>query len=322
VSGTAPQLSLVIPSYNRADLIGATLDSALNQRVPFAEIIVVDDGSTDHTAEVLSRYSDRVRIIHLPNGGVQHARNTGVAAVRGEYAVLCDSDDLLEPDFVAIMAPWLDAHPGFDVVYSNFVTFNEGTVHPDKFALAPRGFFDGAQTSGAFLHDIPDLYVRTVGYQPLFVSGCVIRKSAYEAMGGYDKRFNGVGGEDWEFTLRLIGERRVAVCTVPLVRVRKHDGNESASNIHTVSGCIRVLEHALAQHPYAQPYREAILDSIDARRLDVFHSAFASGAFDTANHMLQQLRRRPHDRKFRLKAFIAALPGLLRQPLWQLTQRV
>jgi glycosyltransferase involved in cell wall biosynthesis len=321
VSVTDLTLSLVIPTYNRAELIAATLDSALNQRLPFAEIIVVDDGSTDHTHQVLARYADRVRIIQLANGGVQQARNTGVAAARSPYIVLCDSDDLLEPEFVSTMAPWLAGHPDIDVVYSNFVTFNEGTVYPDKFALAPTGFFDGAQKSGAFLHDIPDLYVRTVGYQPLFVSGCVIRKSVYEGMGGYDKRFNGIGGEDWEFTLRLLGERRVAVCSTPLIRVRKHAGNESASNIHSVSGCVRVLEHALAEHPYAQPYRDAILDSIDTRRLDVFHNAFAAGAFDLANDMLRHLRRRPQDRKFQLKALIASLPGLLRKPLWQLTQR-
>jgi glycosyltransferase involved in cell wall biosynthesis len=319
--GTAPTLSLVIPSYNRADLIGATLDSALNQRLPFAEIIVVDDGSTDHTSRLLSRYADRVRIIELVNGGVQQARNVGVAAAHGTYIVLCDSDDLLETDFVATMSPWLAEHPDVDAVYSNFTTFTATTAHPDKFMLAPPGFFDGAKTSGAFLHDIPDLYGRTVSYQPLFPSGCVIRKAVYESMGGYDPQFNRVGGEDWEFTLRLLGQWRVALCKTPLVRIRKHAGNDSASNLHTVRGSIRILEHALAEHPYAQPYRAAILNSIDARRTDVFHNAFAEGAFDIANEMLYGLRSRPHDPKFRLKAFIASLPKVLRQPLWRLTQR-
>ena len=321
MSSTAPTLSLVIPTYNRASLIGATLDSALAQTLPFLEIIVVDDGSTDHTAAVLAQYAGRIRMIQLANGGVQKARNTGVAAAAGDCIVLCDSDDLLEPDYTAIIAAWLAAHPDHDAVYSNFTTFDEHGVHADKFSLAPAGFFDGARESAGFWHDIPDLYRRTLSYQPLFPSGSVIRKTLYERIGGYDVRFNGVGGEDWEFTLRLIGQARLALCMAPLVRIRKHGANDSADNIRTVSGCVYILEFALKEHPYAAPYRDAILREIDVRRLDVFDGAFARGAFDTAADMLAHLRHRPQDRKFRLKAFITGLPGLLRKPLWQLTQR-
>jgi len=321
MSGTIPTLSLVIPSYNRAALIGATLDSALRQRLPFLEIIVVDDGSTDHTAAVLAQYAGRIRVIQLANGGVQNARNTGVAAAGGDYIVLCDSDDLLEPDYSATIAGWLAAHPDYDAVYTNFVTFDERGVHADKFSLAPAGFFEGARRSDGFWHDIPDLYLRTLSYQPLFPSGSVIRKTVYQRIGGYDVRFNGVGGEDWEFTLRLIGQARMALCAAPLVRIRKHGANDSADNIRTVSGCVHILEFALREHPFAAPYRDHILDGIDERRLDVFNGAFARGAFDTAGTMLAHMRKRPQDRKFRLKALITALPGPLRKPLWQLTQR-
>jgi glycosyltransferase involved in cell wall biosynthesis len=321
VSSTAPTLSLVIPSYNRGTLIGATLDSALGQRLPFLEIIVVDDGSTDHTAEVLAPYAGKIRIIQLANGGVQKARNTGVDAASGDYVVLCDSDDLLESSFVETITAYLAAHPDCDAVYSNFVTFDERGVHADKFSLAPPGFFDGARQTDGFWHDIPDLYLRTLSYQPLFPSGSVIRKTVYQGIGGYDARFNGVGGEDWEFTLRLIGQARLALCATPLVRIRKHGGNDSADNIRTVSGCVHILEYVLEQHPFASPYRDAILHGIDERRLDVFNGAFARGAFDTAADMLGRMRRRPQDRKFRLKVLITGLPAPLRRPLWQLTQR-
>lgn len=321
MSSNAPTLSLVIPTYNRASLIGATLDSALAQRLPFLEIIVVDDGSTDDTAGVLARYAGRIQVIQLANGGVQKARNTGVAAAGGDYVVLCDSDDLFEPDYTQTISAWLARHPDYDAVYSNFVTFDERGVHADKFARAPAGFFDGARQSEGFWHDIPDLYLRTLSYQPLFPSGSVIRKTLYQRIGGYDVRFNGVGAEDWEFTLRLIGQARLALCAAPLVRIRKHGANDSGDNIRTVSGCVQILEFALKEHPCAAPYREAILREIDVRRLDVFDGAFARGAFDTASEMLARMRRRPQDRKFRLKAFITGLPGLLRKPLWQLTQR-
>jgi glycosyltransferase involved in cell wall biosynthesis len=321
MSSNAPTLSLVIPTYNRAPLIGATLDSALAQRLPFLEIIVVDDGSTDDTARVLAQYTGKIRVIRLANGGVQKARNTGVEAAGGDYVVLIDSDDLFEPDYTQTIAAWLARHPDHDAVYTNFTTFDERGAHADKFSLAPAGFFDGAQQSDGFWVDIPDLYLRTLSYQPLFPSGSVIRKTLYQRIGGYDVRFNGVGAEDWEFTLRLIGQARLALCATPLVRVRKHATNDSGDNIRTVSGCVHILEFALDEHPYAAPYREAILREIDVRRLDVFDGAFARGAFDTAGDMLARMRRRPQDRKFRLKAFITGLPGALRKPLWQLTQR-
>lgn len=315
-----PALSLIIPTYNRASLIGETIDSALAQTLPFAEIIVVDDGSTDNTAEVLAAYGDRITVLALPNGGVQRARNAGVQAARSPYIVLCDSDDLLLPEFCDTVLDWLKADPRCDAVYCNFYTFDDDGNHPDKFSQAPAGYFDGAPQTGSFLHDVPDLYMRTVTFQPLFISGSVIRKSLYQSLGGYDTRFIGLGSEDWEFTLRLIAAGRMALCMTPLARVRKHSGNSSANTMMQVHGCIQILDYALRQHPVALQYREEILRSMDERRIEVFDAAFAHAAFDLAAQMLAEMRRRPADLRFRLKALITRLPHLLRMPLWRATQ--
>jgi glycosyltransferase involved in cell wall biosynthesis len=316
----APAISLVIPAYNRGSLIAETLESALRQTVPFLEIIVVDDGSSDNTPEVLARYAGRVHAIRVPNGGVQRARNLGVEAARGDYVALCDSDDLLDPSYVATLGAWLSDHPECNSIYTNFVTFDEHGTHADKFAGAPASFFDGAQHSGAFWHAIPDLYARTLAYQPLFPSGNLMRRSQYLELGGYDARFNGVGAEDYEFTLRLVGAGNVALCATPLVRVRRHDGNDSIDNVRQVSGEVKILQHALLHHPQAPAYRRAILDSIEARRRDIFHGAFARGLFDIAAANLRELQSLPNDRKFRLKALIVRLPGPLRALAWRLTR--
>lgn len=315
----APSLSLVIPAYNRGSLIAETLDSALSQTVPFSDIVVVDDGSTDNTAEVLARYAGRVRIIRVPNGGVQRARNLGVEAAQGDFVALCDSDDLLDPSYVATMGAWLAAHPECDSVYTNFVTFDAERTHADKFAGAPAHFFDGAMRSGPFWHAIPDLYARTLDYQLLFSSGNLMRRSLYMELGGYDPRFNGVGGEDYEFTLRLVGAANMALCATPLVRVRRHGSNDSTDNVRQVSGEVRILEHALAHHAHAIPYRAAILDSIDMRRLDVFNGAFARGDFDVALTNWRALKAPPRDRKSRIKALILRLPRHLARAAWRLT---
>jgi glycosyltransferase involved in cell wall biosynthesis len=320
VDQTTPTISLVIPSYNRADLIAQTLDSALSQVPPFLEVIVVDDGSTDHTASVLARYADRITVITVPNGGVQRARNRGVAAAHGSFIALCDSDDLLEAGYVATMQTWLREHPACDSIYCNFVTFDERSVHQDKFFRAPADFFDGALREGVFWHAIPDLYRRILAYQPLFSSGNIIQRSRYQALGGYNSQFNGVGAEDFEFTLRVVETGNTALCAEPLVRIRRHIANDSTDNVRQVRGEIQILEYALHHHAGGTLYRDAILASIETRRLDVFEGAFARGAFDIAGPMLAQLRHSPVDAKFRLKAAITRLPSFLRQPLWRLTQ--
>jgi GT2 family glycosyltransferase len=313
-------ISLVIPTYNRGHLIAETLDSALAQVPPFLEVIVVDDGSTDDTTAVLAQYAGRVQLLTGPNGGVQRARNRGVAAARGTYIAMCDSDDLLEPGYVNTMQAWLRDHPECNSIYSNFVTFDEQRVHADKFGKAPPGFFDGAQRSGAFWHRIPDLYRRTLAFQPLFPSGNVIRRALYAELGGYDPQFNGVGSEDYEFCLRLVEAGETALCNDALIRIRRHGANDSTDTVRQARGEIQILEHALAHHRSGPHYRAAILDSIDARRLDVFNGAFARGAFDVAYQALALLRHPPGDRKFKLKALITRMPGFLRQPLWRLTQ--
>jgi glycosyltransferase involved in cell wall biosynthesis len=315
-----PTLSLVIPSYNRAGLIAETLDSALAQDPPFLEIIVVDDGSTDDTDAVLAPYADRVTLIKVPNGGVQHARNRGVEEARGDFIALCDSDDLLVPGYVRSMQTWLRDQPACNSVYCNFANFDERGVQADKFSTAPSGFFDGAVRTGAFWHDVPDLYRRILAYQPLFPSGSIVRRALYTALKGYDSQFNGVGAEDFEFALRVVEAGGTALCADALVRIRRHGANDSTDNVRQVRGEIQILEHALAHHRSAAAYRDAILASIETRRLDVFDGAFARGAFDIAGPMLAQLRHPPGDAKFRLKATITRLPPFLRQPLWRLTQ--
>ena len=316
----SPTISLVIPTYNRAHLIAETLDSALTQLPAFLEIIVVDDGSTDNTATVLAPYADRVKLIGGPNGGVQLARNRGVAAASGAYIAFCDSDDLLQPGYVGAMQAWLGTHPDCNSIYCNFSTFDEHSVNAPKFDSAPRDFFEGAQRSGQFWHAIPDLYQRILDFQPLFPSGNIVRRSLYTALGGYDCNFNGVGAEDFEFALRLVEAGETALCVEPMIRIRRHGANDSTDNVRQVHGTIQILEFALTHHRSGTRLRAPILASIEERRLDVFHGAFARGAFDLAARMLESLQQPPKDSKFKMKALITRLPPLLRSPLWRLSQ--
>jgi glycosyltransferase involved in cell wall biosynthesis len=115
------RVSVVIPTYNRRDVVGEAIGSALAQDVPGMEVLVVDDGSTDGTATELTREyaaEPRVRVIQCPNGGPPAARNNGVAHARGEYLALLDSDDVWLPGYLASQLELLSAS-GADLVIAN-----------------------------------------------------------------------------------------------------------------------------------------------------------------------------------------------------------
>jgi Glycosyl transferase family 2 len=110
VEGNSPLVTVVIPCYKQAHFLGEAIESVLSQSYPRFEIIVVDDGSTDDTSEVASRYG-QVRLIRQGNRGLAAARNRGLAEARGEYVVFLDSDDRLLPEALEAGLECFAAHP-------------------------------------------------------------------------------------------------------------------------------------------------------------------------------------------------------------------
>jgi GT2 family glycosyltransferase len=313
-------LSLVIPTYNRGPLIERTIASALAQEVPFSEIVVVDDGSTDDTIARVGRFGDSITLLRLDWGGVQQARNRGVAACSTSHVALCDSDDLLLPTFTRTIARAVNERPEVDAWYCNFSIFSGDTARSDKLAGAPDGFLDGALSGDGYCTDIPELYERVLRYQPFFPSGSVIRKSFYQSMGGYDPRFNGVGAEDFEFLLRVICAGRLGYLTLPLAAIHKHDSNDSKDTLRSLNGEAEILEYSLAHHHGAARYDQAIRASVDIRRREAFDIAYARGDFAAALDISSQFNIPPSDPVFRIKKAISSFPGIMRNVLWRLSQ--
>lgn len=315
-------VSLVIPTYNRGALIEQTIVAALEQHQAFAEIVVVDDASSDDTLARLEKFGDRITVIRSPRGGVQKARNTGVEACNTPYVAMCDSDDLLHPDFLRTIGPVLLEQPDIDIWYCNFTPFSGNTTYDAKLSGAPADFLDGAVRGTHYCTDIPDLFERVLRYQPFFPTGSVIRKSFYQALGGYDARFNGVGGEDFEFLLRAIGKGRLGYLTDSLASIRKHEGNDSRDTLRALRGEVQILEHALASHAGAERYKAAILASIDKRRRDAFDLAYARGDFLAVKESARHFASPPTDPNFRIKHAISNFPPIMRDVAWRLSQAV
>ena len=136
----SPLVSVIVPTYNYGRYIAEALASILTQTVRDLEVVVVDDGSTDDTPEVLRRFTDpRVRVLRQENGGAASARNRGRAETRGDYIAWLDADDLWRPTFLERMLAVLEAEPEVGFCFANFIRTEEGEVIPGtQFDLAPR----------------------------------------------------------------------------------------------------------------------------------------------------------------------------------------
>jgi glycosyltransferase involved in cell wall biosynthesis len=151
VRASPPDLiSVVIAAYNAQHCLRATLDSLLAQTWANTEIIVVDDGSTDRTPDLLASYAPRVHTLRQPNGGLAAARRAGVAAARGRYVALMDADDLCRPERLAVQARVLARWPEVVLCCSDFDAFDEhgqvSTAYASRYYTALRQHAQGIRS--------------------------------------------------------------------------------------------------------------------------------------------------------------------------------
>lgn len=217
-----PAFSVIIPSYNRAALIGATLRSVLAQRVQDFEIIVVDDGSKDGSADAARAVSPRVRVIEQANAGAGVARNTGAAAARGAILAFLDSDDLWLPWTLETFARVFDAAP---------TTLLAGSHRPfsDEQAV-------GAFECGPLVVERSSDYLACDTTRVMPGAGVmVVRREAFERAGGFAPRR--MNAEDSELFLRLGAEPGFAALRSPVtLAYRAHDGSVRRQTALSVEG--------------------------------------------------------------------------------------
>jgi glycosyltransferase involved in cell wall biosynthesis len=232
-----PKVSIISPCYNASQFIGRTVDSVLAQSFGNWEHIVVDDGSTDASAEIIARRSlHETRIVPLkyPNGGCATARNRGFGKTSrlSTYLLFLDADDLLTPDALRIMVDYLDAHPKAGVAYCDFELIDSG----DKLL--------GLSTSDAGWgprYAPTQLGVRQVSaeepitpFESVFCitsiipSVCFLRRSVFEQTPGWDEQM-GVIYEDVSLYLHMALRSEVHFVPHKLVKYRRHSTQASTN---------------------------------------------------------------------------------------------
>jgi hypothetical protein len=303
-------LSVVIPTYNRADLLPETLEAVLAQTLKPAEIIVVDDGSTDGTTDLLDHYAPVVRAIRIENSGDMVARNTGLRAATSDLVAFCDSDDIWRPDFLATMAGLFEAEPDIRAAFSDFFIIRDGVWQSQrKFSTAPAGFWDFLRPAGPeyAVFEQP-IIERLLRFQPFFPSCLVVERQHFLEIGGWDEGVSRIIGCDFATTLRIGTHPPIGVVQKPLAGIRKHHSNISADVQAMNLGDAQVLEHVLAAHPGMSAYQTAFEASIIERRLMAFDTAFARSDFAGVREIHEMLPENALSRAAKLKRQIAGLP--------------
>jgi len=228
---THPTVSVVIVTYNKADTIGPAIESVLRQTYQDFEILVVDDGSTDETAERVRAFGDRVRHLPKENGGTGSARNLGLAEARGEYVAFLDGDDLWLPRKLEVQMAAFQREPDLVAVQCSAYCVNNELEVVEWRACSPA--------RDSLLNF---LLFRNL---PAFSSAVVIRRDVACRLGGFGTDL--VILSDWDMACRLA--RTGTLRSVPefLVLYRHYPGNQSGDvGIHLEPG-VRSLTRFFAE---------------------------------------------------------------------------
>ncbi|RMH51769.1 MAG: glycosyltransferase [Zetaproteobacteria bacterium] len=208
-------VSVIVPVYNYGAYIARALESLFRQSHRNLEIIVVDDGSTDDTPQILARYGDRIRWVRQENRGAAAARNRGIGMARGEYIAFLDADDAYRPDNIARKLRFLREHPRYRWCYSDWAWVDAQGV-PRRFGHEPERSLARLKAEG----DVLPLALQ--GYR-LGTNLFLFAREVIEEVGGFDESLTVL--EDYDLYVRAAARYPLGYVDRVLVEVHEHAGS-------------------------------------------------------------------------------------------------
>ncbi|MBK8323925.1 MAG: glycosyltransferase [Betaproteobacteria bacterium] len=304
----APRLvSVIMPAYNCERTVAESIEGVLAQTYRPIELLVVDDGSSDRTRDVLEGYRDRVRIEHQANGGVASARNSGITRTSGEFVALIDCDDLCDPDRIALQVAALDRFPEAVACSTSFSAFDaEGEVSPDYGSryyssleqapgglqgLYPRSADVSAPGGGSASARLGSIYEQVAFGNFVHPPTFMVRRSAIERAGLQDTALRYTS--DWEWIVRLARTGPFVHLDRPLLRYRLSPGQLSG---HTTSAgtALGILDTARkifeADPALARRNAARVRAALREFHLDAAYALSATCKREAFSHLLESLR--------------------------------
>lgn len=263
---TTEKISVIIPTYNRANLIERSVQSVLEQTYDNLEVIVVDDGSDDNTQEVVNAFHDSRIVYHkLPsNQGVSNARNIGVTIATASLIAFQDSDDRWQKDKLQKQMEYWQQHPEYGMIYSAYLCHTEA----GEIFRVPSANVKGNLEGDIFA----DLLLRnTVGAPTM-----LMKKEDFSKCGGFDTTLKSL--EDWEFAVRFAKDYEIGFVEEPLVDAYlSHGGVSSATGAYYESRCKMIAKYK------AEMLDKGIFEQVAA---DILNRAQNSDVLEAVEKML------------------------------------
>lgn len=221
---SSPWVSVVIATYNRASILGKAIESVLCQTYDSYEIIIVDDGSTDDTLSVVSKYeSSRIKYVYQENNGRSSARNRALSLIQGEYVAFLDSDDMYFPQKLELQVELLENNPAFGMSYTSARVSDEYGNEIFKDGVADGGGAYYRAINSGWLHDKIAFYLPVT----ILLPTVMVRRDILNHVGGFDESLSRF--EDTDLWRRISKVTQIIALDEPLTTVLTHSGNRMES---------------------------------------------------------------------------------------------
>ena len=293
------KISVVIPLYNKEKHIAHTIETVLNQTYRDFELVVINDGSTDKSAEIVSLINDeRVRLISKDNEGETATRNYGVKRAEGEYVAFIDADDEWMPHFLEEINSLIDSYPEASLFATALMVYERnGEEYKLEYPDLPA---DGARCL------IDDYFKSSLFYSPISSSSVCVKKSAFEDLGGFKPGIK--NGGDLDLWCRFALKYQIAYSSKPSA-VYRRDSENMASRSMVNPSYFPFLDNYDEKDNLVIKDKSSIEKYILQRQLDaVSASLFVIRNKKTAKSILNKIRFSNHNNKkvvaFRLLALL------------------
>jgi len=242
---TAPRVSVIIPTYNRGWILQRAVDSVLTQTFRDFELIVVDDGSQDDTADILAAYGTDIRVIRQPNAGVSAARNTGICAAGGEFIAFLDSDDYWLPEKLHMQIAYFNTHATAVICQTEEIWIRNGKrVNPKKVHKKPSGRIFRASLALCLVSP----------------SAVMLRRGLLDEIGGFDETLPAC--EDYDLWLRISAHYPVYLVDTPLIVKTGGHADQLSRMVGLDRYRIRSIEKLLADGKLTRLRRAAAIEML------------------------------------------------------------
>ena len=292
-------VTAIIPTWNRVNSLGRAIDSALSQRGATVEVVVVDDGSTDGTREMLRNYGERIRVVYQQQGGAASARNAGIAIASGEFIAFLDSDDEWLPQKTELQLRQFENNPKLGIAACGAWFLENGTVYDIHWQATPGSLRNRLLTG------------------PINTSGVMVRSRFLRELPCHF-RVDLTAYEDSELWWRLTARHESLM--LPTQLVRSHRTGSSVSTTLPLDARIRSVEsfyrYVLADEAVPSAIGSAMKSFLSHRHYIASCACYVNGCHrDAWAEWLSGIREDPWNCRWLRLAAVITLPPSLRPPL-------